>query len=52
MAAPRQTWYGKVESSTFSSKESQDQTVSSAMVELQSPDNDTLHPTRTHLLNK
>ena len=52
MEASRQTWYGKAESSTFSSKESWEQIMSSTLVELQIPDNDTLHSTRTHLLRK
>ena len=52
MEALRQTWYGKAESSTFSSKGSQEKNMSSTLVERQSPYNDTLHPTRTHLLHK
>ena len=52
MEALRQTWCWKAESSTFSSKESWEQIMSSTLVELQSHDNDTLHSTRTHLLRK
>ena len=50
MAGPRHTLHVKAESSTFSSKKRQDQILSSALAELQSPGNDTLHLTRTHLL--